>query len=158
MGDYIDPEYGLASGLISVRYFTREQRLWARVLFEAMDCISGLVTGEAKMDNRRRIQDEAREWIQRDVEEICSFVWICRQTGLDPNWVREVISTPAIRNKWRETRRRIEKECREQIKETMDDGIIGETRPRSTSFEDLDSIGLQSSMNPVQRVPNGLLC
>lgn len=137
MDNLIDAQAGLMAGLFASEEFSPEQNLWARVLFESMDCISGFVVGETRPQNVARIRGEALEWMSKDEDlGVGSFGYVCNCIRLNPAWVREVITTNRLR--WRELRRKMEERaaCRQKR-----DGGPGRPRTRSYSSEDSESIG-----------------
>jgi len=133
LDNLIDSQAGLMAGLVRTEAFSPEQKLWSRVLFEAIDCISGIVAGENRIENKKRIQDDARTWMSKDEDlGVGTFGWVCNVLDLNPPWVREVV----MKNKlaWRNLRRRMEEtECRK--------AVCGRLRTRFSLFEALGSIG-----------------
>lgn len=137
MDNLIDAQAGLMAGLFASEEFSPEQRLWARVLFEATDCLAGVVVGETRPENVARIRGETLEWVSKDEDlGVGSFGFVCDCIRLNPVWVREVITSNRLR--WRELRRRMEE--REACRRNRDGGP-GRPRTRSYSSENSESIG-----------------
>jgi hypothetical protein len=102
MADTIDPEMGVEAGIILEPLLSPEQRLWAAVLIEAIDCVSGIVVGASSRDTAKRGYEEALEWVNSQKTEPLSFAWVCCQCGVDPDYLGAKIRL--CRLQWRHTR------------------------------------------------------
>ena len=69
------------------REHTPEQRLWVRVLKEAIQAAAG-----KGIELDPRDVANARRWIAREHKgnfPMASFSWVCQELGLDEHWIRD---------------------------------------------------------------------
>lgn len=75
-------------------------RLWTAVLsFAIDDAIYGPADWETKdipdaerSGYVRQVQEDAQKWINSDSVEVRSFLWVCSVLGLEPDWLRKMIT------------------------------------------------------------------
>lgn len=59
-----------------------DKKLWAAVLMDAIECLSGHVSAEGSRANRVAEIDRAKEWFLSERKDVGSFLWVCKMLDL----------------------------------------------------------------------------
>ena len=59
-----------------------DKKLWAAVLKDALDCLSGHVSAEVSRAKRVAEVEKAREWFLSERKDAGSFIWVCKMLDL----------------------------------------------------------------------------
>ena len=68
-----------------------DKKLWAAVLTDAIECLSGHVSAEGSRASRLAEIDKAKEWFLSEREDIGSFLWVCKMLDLASDLIRKEV-------------------------------------------------------------------